>query len=145
MSFMILNVFTETRCHNINIPLNLPVRKHTNTNQCLSFDFFNRALMLNVVCLQCDIGMVYDEEKHSFINRWLLLSDPEDTLSGAKGYLKICATVLGPGDDAPVSLIVFIPPFKICDAQGSYSEYVFPYVPTQTPEEDQSGHLQLPF
>lgn len=46
--------------------------------------------------------MVYDEQQHSFINKWLLLSDPEDNMAGAKGYLKICATVLGPGDEAPV-------------------------------------------
>ena len=48
--------------------------------------------------------MIHDEPQHSFINKWLLLSDPEDSMSGAKGYLKICATVLGPGDEAPVSV-----------------------------------------
>ena len=46
--------------------------------------------------------MIYDEPQHSLIHKWLLLSDPEDQLAGAKGYLKICATILGPGDDAPV-------------------------------------------
>ena len=56
-----------------------------------------------IFIVQCDIGMVYDEPNHSLINKWLLLSDPDDTMAGAKGYLKICATVLGPGDDAPVS------------------------------------------
>ena len=49
--------------------------------------------------------MVYDEPQHSLLNKWLLLSDPEDHMAGAKGYLKIMATVLGPGDDAPVSVI----------------------------------------
>ena len=53
---------------------------------------------------QFDIGLVYDEPNHAFINKWLLLSDAEDTMAGAKGYLKICAIVLGPGDEAPVSL-----------------------------------------
>ncbi|XP_041370601.1 myoferlin-like isoform X3 [Gigantopelta aegis] len=48
-----------------------------------------------------DIGLVYDEPNHAFINKWLLLSDAEDTMAGAKGYLKICAVVLGPGDEAP--------------------------------------------
>ena len=51
---------------------------------------------------QCDIGMIYDENQHTLLNKWLLLSDPDDNMAGAKGYLKICATVLGPGDDAPV-------------------------------------------
>lgn len=48
--------------------------------------------------------MIYDEASHTFLNKWLLLSDPEDSQAGAKGYLKICATVLGPGDEAPVIL-----------------------------------------
>ena len=52
--------------------------------------------------------MIYDESGHSLINKWLLLSDPEDQMAGAKGYLKISATVLGPGDDAPVSTL-YIP------------------------------------
>ena len=47
--------------------------------------------------------MIYDESQHTLLNKWLLLSDPDDNMAGAKGYLKICATVLGPGDDAPVS------------------------------------------
>ena len=47
--------------------------------------------------------MIYDEPQHTLLNKWLLLSDPDDNMAGAKGYLKICATVLGPGDDAPVS------------------------------------------
>ena len=54
------------------------------------------------LCTQCDVGMVYDEAQHSFVNKWLLLCDPEDPMAGSKGYLKICATVLGPGDSAPV-------------------------------------------
>uniref|UniRef100_A0A8C5QFH1 Dysferlin n=1 Tax=Leptobrachium leishanense TaxID=445787 RepID=A0A8C5QFH1_9ANUR len=34
--------------------------------------------------------------------KWLLLSDPEDFSAGAKGYLKVCLYVLGPGDECPV-------------------------------------------
>ncbi|GAB1610572.1 myoferlin-like isoform X9, partial [Argonauta hians] len=48
-----------------------------------------------------DIGMVYDEPTHAFIGKWLLLSDPEDSLAGCKGYLKMCVIVLGPGDESP--------------------------------------------
>ena len=49
------------------------------------------------------MGMIYDEPNHSFINKWLLLSDPEQMSDGHKGYLKISVALLGPGDDPPVS------------------------------------------
>lgn len=39
------------------------------------------------------------------MRKWLLLNDPEDTNSGAKGYLKVSMFVLGTGDEPPVSLI----------------------------------------
>lgn len=39
------------------------------------------------------------------MRKWLLLSDPEDTNSGAKGYMKVSMFVLGTGDEPPVSLI----------------------------------------
>ena len=53
--------------------------------------------------------MVYLEPRHSFLHKWLLLSDPEDTMGGPKGYLKVCVCVIGPGDEAPVS--THLPPF----------------------------------
>lgn len=37
------------------------------------------------------------------MRKWLLLNDPEDTSSGAKGYLKVSMFVLGTGDEPPVS------------------------------------------
>ncbi|NXD89569.1 MYOF protein, partial [Chaetorhynchus papuensis] len=36
------------------------------------------------------------------MRKWLLLSDPEDTSSGAKGYIKVSMFVLGTGDEPPV-------------------------------------------
>uniref|UniRef100_A0A669Q0X6 Myoferlin n=1 Tax=Phasianus colchicus TaxID=9054 RepID=A0A669Q0X6_PHACC len=41
---------------------------------------------------------------HAVMRKWLLLSDPEDTSSGAKGYMKVSMFVLGTGDEPPVSL-----------------------------------------
>lgn len=41
---------------------------------------------------------------HAIIRKWLLLSDPDDTSSGAKGYLKVSIIVLGTGDEPPVSV-----------------------------------------
>ncbi|NWZ22327.1 MYOF protein, partial [Asarcornis scutulata] len=39
---------------------------------------------------------------HAVMRKWLLLSDPEDTSSGAKGYMKVSMFVLGTGDEPPV-------------------------------------------
>ncbi|NXY54363.1 MYOF protein, partial [Callaeas wilsoni] len=39
---------------------------------------------------------------HAVMRKWLLLSDPEDTNSGAKGYMKVSMFVLGTGDEPPV-------------------------------------------
>ncbi|XP_059157039.1 myoferlin-like isoform X3 [Physella acuta] len=50
---------------------------------------------------KCDVGLIYDEPSHSLVNKWVLLSDPEDATAGAKGYLKISACVMGPGDVSP--------------------------------------------
>ncbi|KAM7171605.1 myoferlin isoform 2-T2 [Macrochelys suwanniensis] len=49
-----------------------------------------------------DIGYVYDEPGHAVMRKWLLLSDPEDTNSGAKGYLKVSMFILGAGDEPPM-------------------------------------------
>uniref|UniRef100_A0A8C0FKA3 Myoferlin n=1 Tax=Bubo bubo TaxID=30461 RepID=A0A8C0FKA3_BUBBB len=40
---------------------------------------------------------------HAVMRKWLLLSDPEDTNSGAKGYMKVSMIVLGTGDEPPVN------------------------------------------
>ncbi|NXY67991.1 MYOF protein, partial [Glareola pratincola] len=40
--------------------------------------------------------------RHAVMRKWLLLSDPEDTNSGAKGYMKVSMFVLGTGDEPPV-------------------------------------------
>ncbi|XP_077866920.1 uncharacterized protein LOC144355725, partial [Saccoglossus kowalevskii] len=48
-----------------------------------------------------DIGMVYEESQHSFLNKWLLLTGSDESQSGVKGYCKISVCVLGSGDEAP--------------------------------------------
>uniref|UniRef100_A0A8C5XC17 Myoferlin n=1 Tax=Microcebus murinus TaxID=30608 RepID=A0A8C5XC17_MICMU len=48
-----------------------------------------------------DVGFVYDEPGHAVMRKWLLLNDPEDTGSGAKGYMKVSMFVLGTGDEPP--------------------------------------------
>ncbi|XP_063818137.1 myoferlin isoform X2 [Pseudophryne corroboree] len=49
-----------------------------------------------------DIGFIYDEPGHAVMRKWVLLNDPEDLSSGAKGYLKVSMFVIGTGDDPPV-------------------------------------------
>uniref|UniRef100_A0A8D0APZ2 Myoferlin n=1 Tax=Sander lucioperca TaxID=283035 RepID=A0A8D0APZ2_SANLU len=36
---------------------------------------------------------------HAIMRKWLLLSDPEDSSSGARGYLKVSIAVVGTGDE----------------------------------------------
>ena len=52
---------------------------------------------------QLDLGRVFDEEKNAILHKWLLLSDPEDPTSSAKGYVKVCVVIIGPGDEPPVA------------------------------------------
>ncbi|XP_030635858.1 dysferlin isoform X2 [Chanos chanos] len=49
-----------------------------------------------------DVGMVYNEHRHAFLRKWLLLSDPDDLSAGARGYLKVSLFVLAAGDEAPM-------------------------------------------
>jgi len=50
--------------------------------------------------------LIYDEPDHALINKWILLSNPAETAEGVKGFLKVCAAVLGPNDDVPVCTVV---------------------------------------
>ncbi|XP_065924822.1 myoferlin isoform X7 [Magallana gigas] len=73
-------------------------------DELVEFKVFNSKKLRSdslIGSFKCDVGMVYLEPRHSFLHKWLLLSDPEDTMSGAKGYLKVCVCVIGPGDEAP--------------------------------------------
>ncbi|XP_047464491.1 myoferlin isoform X4 [Mugil cephalus] len=49
-----------------------------------------------------DVGYVYDEPAHSVMRKWLLMNDPDDSSSGAKGYLKVSLFIIGTGDEPPV-------------------------------------------
>ena len=72
----------------------------------IEFQVFNsQSFLVNdsiIGNFKIDIGYIYDEPHHSIINKWLLLGDPEDCMSGAKGYLKVTVNVLGTGDEVPV-------------------------------------------
>lgn len=51
---------------------------------------------------QFDIARVYEEEKHTFLHKWLALADPNDLSGSTRGFVKVCVSVLGAGDEAPV-------------------------------------------
>ncbi|XP_053477295.1 myoferlin isoform X1 [Ictalurus furcatus] len=48
-----------------------------------------------------DVGFVYDEPAHAIMKKWLLLSDPDDSSAGARGYLKVNMIIVGTGDEPP--------------------------------------------
>ncbi|XP_053197896.1 myoferlin-like [Scomber japonicus] len=72
--------------------------------QNLSFRVYNsyslRADSL-MGAFKLDVGYVYDEPAHCIMRKWLLLNDPDDSSSGAKGYLKVSLFVVGAGDEPP--------------------------------------------
>ncbi|XP_051887398.1 fer-1-like protein 4 isoform X2 [Pristis pectinata] len=45
-----------------------------------------------------DAGTVYQQPDHGFYQKWAILTDPKDTKSGIKGFVKCTITVLGKGD-----------------------------------------------
>ncbi|MEQ2193180.1 hypothetical protein XENOCAPTIV_025495, partial [Xenoophorus captivus] len=52
-----------------------------------------------------DVGTVYNEHRHCFLRKWLLLCDPDDLSAGVRGYLKVSVFVLAAGDEPPVRLM----------------------------------------
>ncbi|VEL35292.1 unnamed protein product [Protopolystoma xenopodis] len=72
--------------------------------QMIQFGVFNsRHLRSDALVgnFKFDLAIAYEEDGHCVLNKWLLLCDPEDTMSGPKGYLKMSIVILGPGDEPP--------------------------------------------
>uniref|UniRef100_A0A8C3XEQ5 Myoferlin n=1 Tax=Cyanoderma ruficeps TaxID=181631 RepID=A0A8C3XEQ5_9PASS len=74
-------------------------------NASLSFQVYD-SHSLRADCLMGEFkvsvnGDVCFISGHAVMRKWLLLSDPEDTNSGAKGYMKVSMFVLGTGDEPP--------------------------------------------
>ncbi|XP_030629096.1 myoferlin [Chanos chanos] len=51
-----------------------------------------------------DVGYVYNEPAHTIMRKWVLLNDPDDYSSAAKGYLKVSMFIVGTGDEPPVEI-----------------------------------------
>lgn len=50
----------------------------------------------------CPDYICFHSAAHCVMRKWLLLNDPDDSSSGAKGYLKVSLFVVGTGDEPPV-------------------------------------------
>lgn len=58
---------------------------------------------------------------HAILRKWLLLSDPDDSSSGAKGYLKVSIIVVVTGEEPPVRVH---PPSTVTGVQYIMGFYV---------------------
>jgi dysferlin len=63
---------------------------------------------MKIGTFKMDIGYIYSQIKHSINRKWLLLSDDDDRMAGARGYLKVSVNILGPGDEAPVKIFDYL-------------------------------------
>ncbi|XP_055072011.2 fer-1-like protein 6 [Misgurnus anguillicaudatus] len=81
---------------------------------CYQSVFFDKVIKLSVMhskimkgyCVgtfKIDVGMVYAQPGHQFINKWASLIDPADIHTGVKGYVKCDITIAGKGDVVPPS------------------------------------------
>jgi len=98
----------RARAHVILIDFFIVVFFYFCTDLVLIFIVLTHRISDQRIYFQCDVGTMYDEPHHSLLNKWLLLTVPDDNQLNAAGYLKICASLIGPGDDAPVRILVFI-------------------------------------
>uniref|UniRef100_A0A8D0AGF7 Fer-1 like family member 4 n=1 Tax=Sander lucioperca TaxID=283035 RepID=A0A8D0AGF7_SANLU len=55
-------------------------------------------LMTHIGSFKIDISTVYNQPDHRFYQKWAPLTDPADTRSGVKGYVKASLSVLMKGD-----------------------------------------------
>ena len=75
-------------------------------NEIIEFEVCNSRTFRSDMIIgtfKIDIAYIYSQSKHSIHRKWLLLSNENDRMTGAKGYLKVSINILGPGDEAPVT------------------------------------------
>lgn len=66
-------------------------------------------LLMYVISYYCDNIrdmntniLIFHQTDHLFYHKWALLTDPDDLLSGPKGYLKCDVGIIGKGDTVKV-------------------------------------------
>ncbi|XP_031733793.1 myoferlin [Anarrhichthys ocellatus] len=90
--------FNEMFFYNVNM---LPSELFDESISLRVYDSFSLRADSLMGEFKLDVGYIYDEPGHAIMRKWLLLSDPDDSSSGARGYLKVSITVVGTGDDPP--------------------------------------------
>uniref|UniRef100_A0A671LQH0 Myoferlin-like n=1 Tax=Sinocyclocheilus anshuiensis TaxID=1608454 RepID=A0A671LQH0_9TELE len=71
----------------------------------LPSELFDESIMIrvyNAYSLRADSLMGEFKVCHAIMRKWLLLSDPDDSISGARGYLNVSMFIVGTGDEPPV-------------------------------------------
>ncbi|CAH2103117.1 unnamed protein product [Euphydryas editha] len=79
-----------------------------------------------------DVATVWNQPNHQFYHKWALLTDPDDLISGPKGYLKCDISVIGKGDT------VKIPPKSEKDEDDIEANLL---LPDGVPLERQRAHF----
>uniref|UniRef100_A0A8C1D0P5 Fer-1 like family member 4 n=1 Tax=Cyprinus carpio carpio TaxID=630221 RepID=A0A8C1D0P5_CYPCA len=64
-------------------------------------------LMTHIGTFKIDISTVYQQPDHRFYQKWAPLTDPKDTRSGIKGYVKCTVSVVMKGD--PMGMVSLAP------------------------------------
>uniref|UniRef100_UPI0037E7FE4C myoferlin isoform X2 n=1 Tax=Semicossyphus pulcher TaxID=241346 RepID=UPI0037E7FE4C len=90
--------FDEMFFYNVNM---LPSELFDESISLRVYDSFSLRADSLVGEFKLDVGYIYDEPSHAIMRKWLLLSDTDDSSSGARGYLKVSIIVVGTGDDPP--------------------------------------------
>ncbi|TMS04767.1 Myoferlin [Larimichthys crocea] len=90
--------FDEMFFYNVNI---LPSELLDDSISLRVYDSFSLRSDSLMGEFKLDVGYIYDEPGHAIMRKWLLLSDPDDSSSGARGYLKVSIIVVGTGDEPP--------------------------------------------
>uniref|UniRef100_A0A671LWU1 Myoferlin-like n=1 Tax=Sinocyclocheilus anshuiensis TaxID=1608454 RepID=A0A671LWU1_9TELE len=78
-----------------------------------------------------DVGYVYDEPGHAIMRKWLLLSDPDDSISGARGYLNVSMFIVGTGDEPPVIVLLIY-----WSSQRTSNQFLFLFFSVDTTESE---------
>ena len=85
---------------------NLNLSESELCDEIILFEIYNSRTFrsnMKIGRFKIDIGYIYSQIKHSIQRKWLLLSNEDDRMTGAKGYLKVSVNILGSGDEPPVS------------------------------------------
>uniref|UniRef100_A0A8C2A8K6 Fer-1 like family member 6 n=1 Tax=Cyprinus carpio TaxID=7962 RepID=A0A8C2A8K6_CYPCA len=92
-------------------------KKQTSVKEGTNAPFYNEVIIYCVGTFKIDVGTVYSQPGHQFINKWATLTDPADIRTGVKGHLKCDISVSGKGD-------VAAPSQKFSDAEEQIEKHL---------------------